>query len=141
MVHTREPLQSLFSMHVPPTSILFAELHPVASQAVTNIKPRTRCHDRDISDLQFVFVTRRSYHNEGGYRPHPQPPGHLSKPRADAARAKSSAISARIPLFAHLRLHFKCKRLLGFALHAQLARGADQAFTLQVQVAEMRICT
>jgi hypothetical protein len=46
MVHTKDPLQSLLRMHVPPTSIFFAEVHPAASQAETTIRPRMR--DADI---------------------------------------------------------------------------------------------
>jgi hypothetical protein len=55
-VHTKEPLQSLFSTQVPPTSIFFAELQPAASDAETTIKPRTR--DTDISSLQFGLRPR-----------------------------------------------------------------------------------
>jgi hypothetical protein len=49
-VHTSEPVQSLLRMHVPPTSIFFAELQPAASHTETTTKPRTR--DADISILQ-----------------------------------------------------------------------------------------
>jgi hypothetical protein len=55
-VHTKEPVQSLFSTQVPPTSIFFAELQPAASDAETTIKPRMR--DTDISSLQFGFRLR-----------------------------------------------------------------------------------
>jgi hypothetical protein len=56
MVHTKVPLQSLLSMHVPPTSILLGELQPTTSNAEIIIKPRTR--DTDISSLQFGFRLR-----------------------------------------------------------------------------------
>jgi hypothetical protein len=49
-VHTSEPVQSLLRMHVPPTSIFFAELQPAASHTETTTKTRTR--DADISILQ-----------------------------------------------------------------------------------------
>jgi hypothetical protein len=66
MVHTKEPVQSLLRMHVPPTSIFFAELQPAGSHAETTIKPRTR--DVDISILQVCFQrpekpTGRGYHS------------------------------------------------------------------------------
>jgi hypothetical protein len=51
MVHTRGWLQSLLSMHAPPTSIFFGPLQPAASQAETIIKPEVR--NADISNLQF----------------------------------------------------------------------------------------
>jgi hypothetical protein len=73
MVHTKDPLQSLLRMHVPPTSIFFAEVHPAASQAETTIKPRMRNHDADISILLFRFAHRknrspRKYHSAGWSR-------------------------------------------------------------------------
>jgi hypothetical protein len=58
MVHTKDPLQSLLRMHVPPTSIFFAPLHPAARQAETTTKPRMR--DADISILQFCFAHRKN---------------------------------------------------------------------------------
>jgi hypothetical protein len=56
MVHTKDPLQSLLKMHVPPTSIFFAPPHPAASQAETTIRPEMRNHDTDISILQLYFA-------------------------------------------------------------------------------------
>lgn len=58
MVHSKDPLQSLLRMHVPPTSIFFAEVHPTASQTEAAMKPRRRDHDTDISILQLCFAHR-----------------------------------------------------------------------------------
>ena len=60
-VHTRPWLQSLLRTHVPPTSIFIGELQPAASDVETTIKPRTRCHDADISIIQVCFGCRRSW--------------------------------------------------------------------------------
>ena len=56
-VHTKEPVQSLLRMHVPPTSIFLDELHADVSHAETTIKPRTR--DTDISILQVRFGVQK----------------------------------------------------------------------------------
>ena len=53
IVHTKDSLQSLLSMHVPPTSIFFAGLQPTKSKVEASIRPRTRIHDADMSVLQF----------------------------------------------------------------------------------------
>jgi hypothetical protein len=75
-VHTKDPLQSLLRMHVPPTLIFFSPPHPSASQAETTIKPRMRKHDADVSILQFCFAHRKSlplqkYHRAGRSRSEP----------------------------------------------------------------------
>jgi hypothetical protein len=60
MVHSKDPLQSLLRMHVPPTSIFFAPPQPATSQAETTIKPTRRNHDTNISILQFCFAHRKN---------------------------------------------------------------------------------
>jgi hypothetical protein len=51
-VHTKDPPQSLLRMQVPPTSIFFGAVQPVASDAETIIKPRRRCWNVDTSILR-----------------------------------------------------------------------------------------
>jgi hypothetical protein len=46
-VHTKEPLQSLFRTHAPPTSIFFAA-QPTGSHVETIIRPKMRILDADI---------------------------------------------------------------------------------------------
>jgi hypothetical protein len=49
MLHTRDALQSLLSMHVPPTAIFVSPLQPTTSPDKTIVKPRMR--NLDANDI------------------------------------------------------------------------------------------
>jgi hypothetical protein len=53
IVHVRNSLQSLVSVHDPPTSMVGELSQPTASHDAAMVKPRMRSHDADILNLQF----------------------------------------------------------------------------------------